>query len=96
MHVAVCKLTLHAYSSHSLKEKRRIVASITERLRQRFPVAVAEVGGQDTWQLAVIGIAAVSGEEKHAREIVEKAAEYARSTAAEAEVTDVEFDVVSY
>jgi uncharacterized protein YlxP (DUF503 family) len=35
-----------------------VVRSVTQRLRNRFNVAVAEIGGQDTWQRAVLGITA--------------------------------------
>ncbi len=96
MHVAVCQISLHIYTSHSLKDKRRTVASLCERIRQRYPVSVAEVSGQETWQRAVLGIAVVSGEETTAREIVEKAAEFARMNAQDAEVTQVDYDVFDY
>ena len=59
MVVAAALVELHVHGSHSLKEKRGVVQSIKQRLRNRFNVAVAEVGGQETWQIAVIGLATV-------------------------------------
>ena len=53
--VAVFELRVHA--SQSLKEKRGVVRRIVGRLQHRFNVSVAEVGGQETWQRAVIGLA---------------------------------------
>lgn len=41
--------------SHSLKEKRRILKSLKDRIR-RHNVAVAELDYQDKWQRAVIGV----------------------------------------
>lgn len=46
--------------AHSLKDKRRPVKSLTERLRNRFNVSVAEVGMHDLHQRAAIGVAFVA------------------------------------
>lgn len=51
MYVAVCRLDLHIRSSQSLKEKRRVVRSVIERVRNKFGASVAEVASQDKWQL---------------------------------------------
>ena len=47
-------------SSRSLKDKRRVLQSLKERLRQKFNVAVAEVGAQNNRQVAELGLATVS------------------------------------
>jgi len=44
----------------------------------------------------VIGIVTVSGDAKVARGVLERAAEYAEGIAAEAMITDSEFDVFEY
>lgn len=44
----------------SLKDRRRIVKSLTDRIGNRFNAAVAETGGLDIWQRAVITVACVS------------------------------------
>ena len=62
MHIGVCTLHLRLASSHSLKEKRRIVKSIKDRVRSRFNVSIAEVDALDSWQGATIGVACVSNE----------------------------------
>lgn len=49
----------------SLKEGRRRLKSLLERLRTRFNVAAVEVDGQNTWQRATLAIAAVAGEMEH-------------------------------
>lgn len=48
--------------SHSLKEKRRPLRSLLEKLRHRFNLAAAEVDCQDLHQRAVIGIAMVAAD----------------------------------
>jgi len=57
-------LTIHIHMSgiNSLKEKRRIVKSLVERLKGRFNLSVAEVERQDSRSQAVIGIALVSND----------------------------------
>lgn len=46
--------------ARTLKDKRRVVQSIKDRLRNEFNVSVAEVDAQDKHQLAVLGLAMVS------------------------------------
>ena len=48
--------------SHSLKDRRQVVRSILAVARERFHVSAAEVGGQDTWQRAVLGFAVVASD----------------------------------
>ena len=62
MYVGIAHLELYLPENHSLKGKRRVVRSMCDRLRHRFRISVAETGGQDTWQIAEIGLAAVSGD----------------------------------
>lgn len=63
MIVGVAVVELRVHESQSLKEKRGVVRRIVGRLRHRFNVSVAEVGGQETWQRAVVGIAWVGNDE---------------------------------
>ncbi len=46
----------------SLKEKRQVIKSIIERLKNRFNISIAEVGCQDALRRAEIGLALVSNE----------------------------------
>ncbi|MGH9265574.1 MAG: DUF503 domain-containing protein [Acidimicrobiales bacterium] len=71
MHVAVVQLELHIPTSRSLKEKRAALRPIVEGIRHRFLVSVAEVGYQDKWQRALVGMAVVSDSYTHAAEVVD-------------------------
>ena len=62
MVVGLLRMELHLPASHSLKAKRSIVNHVKERVRTRFNASIAEVGYQDTWQRATLGVAVVSGE----------------------------------
>ena len=65
------RLELHIPTSRSLKEKRAVLRPIVEGLRHRFQISVAEVGYQDKWQRALIGMAVVSDSYSHAGEVVD-------------------------
>jgi hypothetical protein len=70
MHVGICTLHFRIISSHSLKEKRRIIKSIKDRVRSKFNVSIAEVDALDSWQWAVIGIACVSNDSGFANSVL--------------------------
>jgi uncharacterized protein YlxP (DUF503 family) len=50
-----------------LKDKRQVVKSIKDRLRNHFNVSVAEVAALDNRQVAILGIAMVSNETHHVK-----------------------------
>jgi uncharacterized protein YlxP (DUF503 family) len=71
MVVVSLHVTLRLYSANSIKEKRQVVKSVRERLRHRFNVAVAEVGAQDQWRTAELGLVTVASDGKLADREVE-------------------------
>jgi uncharacterized protein len=72
MYVSSLKVRLLVRESRSLKDKRQVVRSIKDRLRNSFNVSVAEVDEHDHLQVAVLGFAVVSNEARHAREQLEE------------------------
>jgi uncharacterized protein len=76
MIVGAAVVELHVHGSHSLKEKRGVVRSVIGRLRNRFNVSAAEIGGQDTWQRAVIGIATTGNDRTYVRGQLRRALEF--------------------
>ncbi|MBI4698085.1 MAG: DUF503 domain-containing protein [Nitrospirae bacterium] len=62
MIVGLLTLDLHIHESHSLKEKRFVIKSLIDRIKNKFNVSVAEVDANDLWQRCVIGIAYISNE----------------------------------
>jgi uncharacterized protein YlxP (DUF503 family) len=76
MIVGAAVVELHVHGSHSLKEKRGVVRSVIGRLRNRFNVSAAEIGGQDTWQRAVIGIATTGNDRTYVRGQLQRALEF--------------------
>lgn len=60
--VGLLTVDLQIPENSSLKGKRKVVKSITSRLRQRFNVSVAEVDFQDKWQICRIGVSVVGND----------------------------------
>src|SRR5262249_56490365 len=61
--VGISSFELHLPESRSLKDKRRVVKSLVERIHQRFRVSIAETDFHDLHQRAEIGLAAVANGE---------------------------------
>lgn len=90
MTVGIARLTLFLPEVHSLKEKRMVLRRVKDRARQKFNLAIAEVGENDIWQRALLGVAVLG----NGRRFVESALdEVVRFVRAEAEVTDVEREI---
>ena len=73
MVVGIVRLELHLPAARSLKDKRQVVRSMKERIRERVRAAVAEVEYQDLWQRAAIGIAVVAADGGQVRELLNSA-----------------------
>ncbi len=71
MILGIGRVTIHIPESQSLKDKRRVVRSVTQRVRARFEVAIAEVEDQQLWQSATLGIVTVSNSAQHCDEVVQ-------------------------
>lgn len=79
MVVGLLTLELHIPASGSLKEKRRVVKGMKDRIKARFNVSVAEVGETELWQRASLAVACVSNDAAHVGESLDKVAELVRS-----------------
>lgn len=60
LNVGLCVIQIHLPGVSSLKEKRQVLRSLKDRLRQQYNVSVAEVGHQDLWQRATLGIVGIA------------------------------------
>jgi uncharacterized protein YlxP (DUF503 family) len=74
--VGAALVEIHVHASQSLKQKRGVVQSIKQRLRNRFNISVAEVGGQELWQRALLGLSAAGAAAEPVREVLSKAIDF--------------------
>jgi uncharacterized protein YlxP (DUF503 family) len=79
MIVGSLRVRLLLRESRTLKDKRQVVRSIKDRLRNRFNISVAEVGALDRCQVAVLGMAMVSNESRHIRMTFDEIVQQLRS-----------------
>lgn len=75
--IGVLTLDLHVAESHSLKEKRHVVKSLKDRLRDRFNVSVAEIDHLDSWQSSVVAVVTVSNDRTRAGQVLQAAEDHA-------------------
>lgn len=76
--------------AHSLKEKRMVARSLLDGVRHKFNAAIAEVDTQDAHQMLTIGVAVVSGDPSHAREMLNAVIRYLEDHA-QAELVGIEW-----
>lgn len=66
------ELKLRLAHVHSVKEKRATLRPVLDRL-PKLGVSVSEVGDNDLWKSARLGVAVVSGTTRQATEIIDEA-----------------------
>ncbi len=94
MFVGVLRLTFHIPSARSLKDKRRIVLKLRDRVRSRFDVSIAEVGAQDLHQRAVFGVCVVSADAAVCDSVLEQVT-HAAEAVGDAVLTDRSTELVT-
>jgi uncharacterized protein YlxP (DUF503 family) len=75
--IGVLTLELWVESSQSLKDKRQVVRSLKDRLREKFNVSVAEIDGLDSWQNSVIAVVTVANDRTYAEQVLQAAESHA-------------------
>ena len=61
-HVISMVMSVHIPFVHSLKEKRRYIKSLKDKIRKQFNVSIAEIDGLNEWQKSVLGVVMISNE----------------------------------
>jgi uncharacterized protein len=92
MLVALERFDLRIPGCTSLKEKRHVVKTLTNGLRSKFNVAVAEVGHHDLWQRTTIAVSAVAAEGYHVKRVMHEVERFVDRWG-EVEVIDAELSL---
>ena len=95
MHIGVCRIMLHLPESASLKDKRQVSRSLSNRIRNSFNVAVAEVEDHELWQRLTLAVCCVSTDSAHANEMVSKVVNFIEETRRDLELLDYETEIIS-
>ena len=95
MNIGVCKINLRLPENASLKDKRQVLKSIMARIRNKFDVAVAEVGDNELWQLATVGVCYISNDRRHANQVLSKVVDFVVNSRFEVEILDYEIEFLT-
>jgi uncharacterized protein YlxP (DUF503 family) len=76
MVVGICQLDFRIPENHSLKGKRHVIRKVLDRVRHRFNVSISEVGDNDLWQRAKIGICTVGNDRRHINSSLDKVMDF--------------------
>jgi uncharacterized protein YlxP (DUF503 family) len=76
MTVGLLLVDCYIGGSQSLKDKRRVMKSLTERLRRGFNIAVCEYDSQDKWQRSRLAIVTVNTQWRMAQSAMTKMLEF--------------------
>jgi uncharacterized protein YlxP (DUF503 family) len=93
MTVGIARVTIFVAGSHSLKEKRSVVRRLKDLVTQKFNVSIAEVGENDVWQRAVVGLALVGNERRFVESQLDEVLSFIRG---KAEVLDETKELQSF
>ena len=93
LNVGICSFTLLLYEGASLKEKRMVVKSLTQKISSRYNVSIAEIGEQDKWQRAEIGFSCVSNNRRHVERMIQEVLRFVESDG-RVEVMDIQQEIL--
>jgi uncharacterized protein YlxP (DUF503 family) len=93
MIVGVLQLELSVTDAMSLKDKRRVVKSIKDRIAHRHNVSIAEVGALDQHRLAILGIAMVANDAKYVEGALSKLVDFVRAVP-QVDLIDFQIDLL--
>lgn len=92
--IGYLELELYLPGVASLKEKRSILKSILNRMRNQFNVASAEVGHQDVWQSALIAVTTVSNSSSLSHQITQSVVEWLEQNYPDVSVTREKTEII--
>ncbi|HEX7505434.1 MAG TPA: DUF503 domain-containing protein [Polyangia bacterium] len=93
MTVGIARLTLFLPEAHSLKEKRMVLRRVKDRAQKKFNLSIAEVGDNDLWQRAVLGMAVVGNGRRFVESALDEIIRFVRD---EAEVSNAEREIQTF
>jgi uncharacterized protein YlxP (DUF503 family) len=96
MPVAHLTLEIRIEHAQSLKDRRQVVRSLKDQLKQGFNVSVAEMDEAVTWQSATIGVVGISRSRDYLKGLIEEVERAARRILNEhgAEMADAFWDYI--
>ena len=79
-----------------MKDKRQVIRSLAQRIRNKYHAAVAEVGDNDAWQVASLGIACVSNSARHCEQMIADIVSYIEASRLDAEIVEETREIIDF
>ncbi len=80
MTIGVLQMEILAHDAMSLKDKRRVVKGLKDRLAHGRNISIAEVGALDEHRRALLGLAMVANERRYVEGALAKIVDQVRAT----------------
>jgi uncharacterized protein YlxP (DUF503 family) len=93
MHVGLLTIRLMVSQAKSLKDKRRVVKSLKDRIHNTFNASVAEIESLDNRQKAVLGVAVVANDGRFINSVLSKIIDFVRRRPG-AELVDYDLEIL--
>ena len=93
MTVGVLQLELSIGDAMSLKDKRRVVKSLKDRIAHGHNVSIAEVGALDEHRRSILGVAMVANDHAYVEGALSKLVDFVR-TVPSVDLLDYQIDFV--
>ncbi|HEV2106773.1 MAG TPA: DUF503 domain-containing protein [Thermomicrobiales bacterium] len=94
--IGVARVGLHLGESFSLKDKRRVVRSITQRVRNQYNVGIAEVEDLDDVRVATLALTCISNSAPHADEMLARVITFIENRVEQGVVAEIDTELISW
>ena len=96
MTVGVARVSLYLEDTFSLKHKRQVVRSITQKVRNQFNAGIAEVEDLDDTRVATLAIVVVSNAANHAQEMLQTIIDFIEPRVELGVMGEIETELIPY
>ena len=95
MVVGTGKVTFRLYDIHSLKQKRKIITSMTQRLKNKFNISIAETGLNDDLAWSEIGFSITGNDRQKINSVTDRIIEMLDGSG-DALMVDTKIEIINY
>jgi uncharacterized protein YlxP (DUF503 family) len=95
MFIGVLKASLYLSEPQSLKDKRRVIKGLCDRIKNKFNMAVAQTGSMDSWNNSELGIVCVSNAASHADSMLSSVVNFIE-TQGTVELTFIQTEIIPF
>jgi len=93
MVIGLCIIELLIGDAGCLKDKRRIMKSMMDRVKAHHNVSIAEIDQHDIWQRSTIAFTCISNERKHAFQVLNSVVKFFEKQG-ESQVLDYRIEMI--